>query len=243
MTNGFDFQPVVIIGAGRSGTNLLRDLLCQARGISTWPCDEINYIWRHGNVRYPTDELPAAAARPEVRAYIRQQFFRMARKTGSEILVEKTCANSLRVDFVDAVVPEAKYVFIVRNGVDVVASALKRWHARLDFPYLARKARFVPKSDLPYYASRHLANRLYRVLSRENRLAYWGPKFSGFDSCLANSPLDEVCASQWQTCVRRADASGLSTVAHHITNILNKSGASNRTEAVAVAVQQGFLER
>ena len=35
----------------------------------------------------------------------------------------------------------------------------------------------------------------------------------------------------------------LSTVAHHITNILNKSGASNRTEAVAVAVQQGFLER
>ena len=35
----------------------------------------------------------------------------------------------------------------------------------------------------------------------------------------------------------------LSTVAHHVTNILNKTGASNRTEAVAVSVQHGLLAR
>jgi hypothetical protein len=205
VTNDFAFHPVIIVGAGRSGTNLLRDLLCQVDGIGTWPCDEINYTWRHGNMRHPNDELPATAARPEVRDYIRRQFIRMAEMTGSEILVEKTCANSLRIDFVDAVIPEAKYIFIVRNGVDVAASALRRWHAHLDIAYLARKARFVPWRDLPYYANRYLGNRLYRVWSRENRLAFWGPKFSGFDTCLASSPLDEVCARQWQACVRGAD--------------------------------------
>ena len=35
----------------------------------------------------------------------------------------------------------------------------------------------------------------------------------------------------------------LSTVAHHVTNILNKTGASNRTAAVAVAVHHGLVAR
>ena len=43
--------PVIIIGAGRSGTNMLRDLLAQLPQFSTWPCDEINYIWRHSAKR------------------------------------------------------------------------------------------------------------------------------------------------------------------------------------------------
>jgi len=30
--------PIVIIGAGRSGTNLLRDLLCAHPDVVTWPC-------------------------------------------------------------------------------------------------------------------------------------------------------------------------------------------------------------
>ena len=39
------FTPVIIIGAPRSGTNMLRDILTNFEGIETWPCDEINYIW------------------------------------------------------------------------------------------------------------------------------------------------------------------------------------------------------
>ena len=43
----------MIIGAARSGTNMLRDVLTSLDGVDTWPCDEINYIWRHGNIRWP----------------------------------------------------------------------------------------------------------------------------------------------------------------------------------------------
>ena len=39
-----------------------------------------------------------------------------AKKEKLDVLVEKTCANSLRVPFVEKIVPEAKYIFIVRDG-------------------------------------------------------------------------------------------------------------------------------
>ena len=102
------YQPVIIIGAPRSGTNMLRDVLTSLPGVATWPCDEINYIWRHGNVRYPSDELRPDMARTAVRKYIRKQFDWVAGKYQAHTGVEKTCANSLRVGFVDRVVPDAK---------------------------------------------------------------------------------------------------------------------------------------
>lgn len=197
-------QDIVIIGAPRSGTNMLRDVLAQLDEIATWPCDEINYIWRHGNVRHPSDELTPKMARPEIRRFIRASFDWVAQRYDAPIVVEKTCANSLRVPFVDTVLPEARYLFIRRDGLDAVGSAMQRWKAPLDLPYLARKARFVPVSDLPYYASRYLWNRVYRLLSRQERLAFWGPMPTDLDALLAAHPLDEVCAIQWQRCVDQA---------------------------------------
>jgi hypothetical protein len=105
---------------------------------------------------------------------------------------------------VDRVVPEAKYIFIRRDGLDAVGSAIKRWKAGLDIPYLARKARFVPASDLPYYAFRFLWNRVYRLISREDRLAFWGPKLHGMENLLRKYFLEEVCALQWKQCVDKA---------------------------------------
>jgi hypothetical protein len=180
---------------------MLRDVLTSLPGLATWPCDEINYIWRHGNVRYPSDEYTPDMARPEVCKYVRRQFDWVAEKYQANTVVEKTCANSLRVGFVDRVVPEAKYIFIRRDGLDAVGSALKRWKAGLDIPYLARKARFVPVSDLPYYAVRYLWNRIYRLLSTEKHLAYWGPKLDNMQELMQKYSLDEICAIQWQRCV------------------------------------------
>lgn len=199
------FRPVVIIGAGRSGTNILRDTLVQFPDYATWPCDEINYIWRHGNMRHPTDELSPDTAGEPVQRFVRKAFASLARQTGVSNVVEKTCANSLRVGFVDRILPEARYIFIVRDGRDVVASAMKRWAAPLDLPYLLRKARYVPPSDLPYYGARYLSNRIYRLFSGEKRLAFWGPRFRGMEEMLGTRPLVEICAAQWRRCVERSE--------------------------------------
>lgn len=197
---------VFIIGAPRSGTNMLRDVVTSFSGIETWPCDEVNYLLRHGNVRFPSDEFSEKEARPEVKKYLRKEFARYAKQFGAETLVEKTCANSLRVPFLNEVFPEAKYLFIVRDGVDATGSAKLRWTAKLDLNYILEKVRFVPKSDLPYYGFRYFWARVHKLLSKDKRLAFWGPALSSMQDILRKHTLNEVCAIQWQQCVEKADS-------------------------------------
>ncbi len=155
---------------------MLRDALTRLDGLGTWPCDEINYIWRHGNRGYPNDAIPAAHATVEVRDFINNSFGRVRRQTDCSAVVEKTCANSLRVPFVHRVMPHARFLYIYRDGIDAAVSARSRWKAPLDVRYVARKARFLPPSDAPYYASRYFKARVKRLTSSERRLGTWGPR-------------------------------------------------------------------
>ena len=200
-----DISPIIIIGAPRSGTNMLRDLISQFDNHGTWPCDEINLIWRYGNRDFNSDEFTREMATPAVCEYIKRKFDNQKKALGKENLVEKTCANSLRVGFVDQIFPDARYIFIVRDGVDVVSSAQKRWRAPLDIPYLLAKVRYVPKSDLLFYGWKFLKSRLFKVFSKEKRVKLWGPKFHGMHSMLLINTLNEVCAFQWQRCVESSE--------------------------------------
>jgi hypothetical protein len=200
-----NYAPVIIIGAPRSGTNILRDVLTSIKGITTWPCDEINYIWRHGNVGYPSDELPADLVTPDIASYIQKSFDSLARKQKAAVVIEKTCANSLRVPFVDRAIPGARYIYIHRDGIEAAVPARLRWTAELDIAYILRKARYVPLLDLPYYAFRYLWSRVYRLFSREQRLAFWGPKLDDNQIILEQHDLLEVCAIQWQRCVEASE--------------------------------------
>jgi Sulfotransferase family len=195
----FAFQPVIIIGAARSGTNMLRDVLTQLQGFDTWPCDEIPFIWRYGNRHHPDDELPPESATQTVRRYIRREFARAARPS-TKFLVEKTCANSLRPAYVHTIVPEALFLYIERNGPDAIASAMARWRAPFDPRYSLRKARYVPASDIPHYAGRFLLNRLQTLRTRERRLAFWGPVFKDLKGLPSDTDLVELAARQWKRC-------------------------------------------
>jgi hypothetical protein len=192
---------VIIIGAPRSGTNILRDTLAELPGVSTWPCDEINYIWRHGNAHFPSDQLLRNMATPQIKKYIQKKFNQIKMQNRCDLVLEKTCANSLRIPFVDEVLPGAKYIFIVRDGFDVVGSASIRWRAKLDLSYILQKTRYVPLTDLPYYASRYCVNRIKRIFSTNNQLSFWGPSTTDMATWTQNHTLKEVCALQWKACV------------------------------------------
>lgn len=204
-------QTVIIVGAPRSGTNMLRDVLTSLDGQATWPCDEINLLWRHGNREHPNDELTVEQARPEVRSYLHRAFDRIGERYDAEVVVEKTCATSLRVDFARAVFPEAKFLFITRDGVDAAASAMERWNAPLDVRYTARKVRYVPPVDVPFYAGRFasgvLKRRRARTEATDQPTSWWGPKPHDYRELLATRSLDEVCLAQWQRCVESSLAS------------------------------------
>ena len=199
------YKKIVIIGAPRSGTNMLRDILTKFDRVGTWPCDEINYIWRHGNVLVKNDEFTRENATQRIKNYINHAFSKLAKKNKLEFVVEKTCANSLRVQFVDEVLPDATYIYIVRDGVDVVGSASLRWKASLDWSYIRKKIYYVPYIDLPFYALKYLANQAFRLFSKENRLSFWGPRFHEQDLALSQYSLEEVCALQWKRCVDLSD--------------------------------------
>jgi len=184
---------------------MLRDVMAGWRGIVTWPCDEINLVWRHGNVAEPTDVLTRDQASASTRHYIRTCFSRLASKHQADFVLEKTCANSLRVGFVDEILPEARFIFIVRNGIDAALSAAKRWHAPLDIPYTLRKLRYVPIGDVPHYSLQFVKNRFAKLTSRQSRLASWGPRFPGMAEAIASRPIEEVCALQWKHCVEHAE--------------------------------------
>lgn len=186
---------------------MLRDIICEFDNVATWPCDEINYIWRHHNVWYPSDELTVQLASEPVKNYVRKQFSWVAQRFFVKYVVEKTCANSLRVPFVNAVVPDARFILIYRDGLDVVGSAMDRWTAHLDFLYLFKKLRFVPLFDLPIYAIRFAWSHIYKAFSRDGRLAFWGPRLRNMDSLFRERPLDEVAAIQWQRCLEESYSS------------------------------------
>ena len=202
-TSSFEHPPVVIVGAARSGTNMLRDLLVSLPGFVTWPCDEINYVWRHGNRDFPTDQFSRAMADDKTKSYIRRQFEKLPREN-SDTIVEKTCATTFRCGFVHEVLPEAKFINIIRDGRDVASSAALRWNAKLDLPYILKKARYVPLTDIPYYGFNYLKARLYRIFAGKKRLSTWGPRFEGMDEVFANHSLAVGCAIQWSESVESA---------------------------------------
>ncbi|RLD79566.1 MAG: sulfotransferase, partial [Bacteroidetes bacterium] len=174
-------EPIFIIGAGRSGTNILRDVLTKLPNMITWPCDEINLVFRHGNRNLPHDEFDKSHINKEAGNYITETFSKLIKSSGNSnsIVVEKTCANSLRIPFLNELFPEAKYIFIYRNGYDVTASAVKRWQAPIEVKYLSKKLSFVPKSDIPFYAVKFFRNRLYQMFSNEKKQKQWGPVYKG----------------------------------------------------------------
>lgn len=207
-------QPIIIVGAPRSGTNMLRDVLSSAPGATTWPCDEINFVWKHGNLDLDHDEIPADRA-GRTADYLRRQFDKRGRADDAGVVIEKTCATSLRVPFVAEALPEAKFIVIRRDGLDATASTMKRWNAEFDLGYTLKKVRYVPPSDFPRhmvdFVSKRVRQRLAGdSLSEDNDLkvsTWWGPRPDDFRQLQRAHPLEELAFIQWQRCVQQsADA-------------------------------------
>lgn len=192
--------PILIIGAARSGTKLVRDCIAAHPDLRAIPYD-INYVWRFGNEDVRHDELDPERATSAVVKRVRRYFRRYARDR--HMIVEKTVSNALRIPFVDQVFPDARYVHLIRDGRDVIASSYLQWQAPADWSYVARKALRYPFLQAPRYAARQLVNLVSRA-GVGGRPKTWGPRYHGIDADLRDKTILEVCAIQWERCVRAA---------------------------------------
>jgi hypothetical protein len=126
---------------------------------------------------------------------------------GAPFLIEKTVSNCLRVPFVDAIFPNAKYMFLFRDGRDVVESAYRQWIAPPDWNYLLEKTRSFPILDAPGYALKYAASLIKKCGPGIQKTATWGPRYQGIDQDLATKDLIEVCAIQWSRSTEKAYSS------------------------------------
>jgi hypothetical protein len=200
-------DPVFIIGAARSGTKFLRDILAASPEVIKVPYD-INYVWRRGNEHLEHDELDTSAYNHYLSATIKQDIYQQAEYVGinfPKALVEKTVSNTLRVPFVKLIFPQARYVYLIRNGRDVVESSYRCWQQRPDLRYLLQKARTFQLRDWRY-ALKFIGGMLSAIGSgRSQRM--WGPCYKGMIDDLRTEPLEIIVARQWRRCIEASLAS------------------------------------
>jgi hypothetical protein len=168
--------PVFIIGAPRSGTSLLYAILRASSRLAHWP-GEAHEVWEadlHPALRgWGSGVAGAEDATSEVAARIRRSFFLT---TGPRRrLIDKTPRNVLRVPFVDAVFPDARYVFLQRDGRDNVNSLVNAWRSPRFRTYRLPTPHSIPGVDP----------------------SWW--KFVLYPGWAEDSkgPLEVVCARQW----------------------------------------------
>lgn len=197
-------RPIVVIGAPRSGTTLMGELLAAHPALAQ--VDEPRLTWRYGNDS-KSDMLQPQDARPEVRDFIRQRFAATVQREGKQRLIEKTPSNSLRMEFVEQVLPGCLFVHIIRDGVESSLAIRRFWqqHARGVKPKkLWERLREIKPRQFPYYGKEFIRRVMPKPLAGLVKQPVWGPRIPGIDSLLKELELIEVCALQWRTCVEAA---------------------------------------
>jgi hypothetical protein len=114
----------LILGCARSGTSILGELIAShPQVLYTFE----SAIWEKA-VKSPqaSHRLSAADVDERVRRQIARYFARKMRRHGRPgmVLLEKNPRNCLRVPFLHALFPQAKFIHIVRDGRDVACSLL-----------------------------------------------------------------------------------------------------------------------
>ena len=124
-------QPLFIIGCGRSGTTILGTAMSYHPQITYlneprnlwYSCYPMTDIWTE-NAKEKKGKLVMTRvdADPKRSRKLRQKFYAITQKSGKPILVEKLPINTFRLDFISQIFPDARFIHIVRNGLEVARS-------------------------------------------------------------------------------------------------------------------------
>lgn len=188
----FSPPPIILIGSHRSGTTWMGELLSSAPGTVYWV--EPRPVWMSADPRRDDDEIPVERATPAAKNRIRREFARRVRRGGGGRLCEKTPSNCLRVPFVAEVFPEAKFIFVVRDGRSVLRSSDEMRGRAIDRDRLIARLREIPPWKWPRYVRPALDSLQAKFLGK--KMAWWGPKPAGWRDMI-DAPLGARLGWQW----------------------------------------------
>lgn len=131
-------KPVFIIGTGRSGTTILGIVLSMHRDVgflnepkalwhSAYECEDLIGSYSLKKARY---RLDASDANLSVKHSMHRLFGWYLTAIGADRIVDKYPELIFRIPFVRAIFPDAKFLFLARNGWDTGIS-IEHWSERL----------------------------------------------------------------------------------------------------------------
>lgn len=183
-------DPVFVIGCSRSGTTVTFETIASSGHFlhfdyelpQFWNglCGPLNNGWK-SEAADVADALPAH--RDQALAYFYARL-------GAGPVLDKTCINTLRVGYLHKLFPQAKFVFIQRDGRDNVSSMIDGWRlGRTDGGFGLEK--FFGPSPVP-------------VAINGGEFREWHfflpPGWRDYN----NASIEEVCAFQWLSANRLA---------------------------------------
>lgn len=200
-------ETVFIIGPARSGTKILRDSLALHSEASCIPYD-INFLWKFKAAPCSDDCLKAEDLQQQTINTMHQVFRAHCRH--KNILFEKTVSNCVRVNYVKKAFPDAKFIYLFRNPVDVIESVKRQWGLLPKKTYLLKKFLSFPlRVTIPYSV-----NFFQEFTSRKktSNKYIWGVKYSGYQNDLKRLSLLEIITKQWCECynsIKSSNVNGL----------------------------------
>jgi len=120
-------DPVFVVGCSRSGTTITYETLASAPEFLSFGW-EIPQFWDdlYGplNNRWQSEAATATDAKPEHRDAALRFFYQ---RLGKGWVLDKTCINVMRIPYLYTLFPQAKFVFIQRDGRDNISSMMDGW--------------------------------------------------------------------------------------------------------------------
>ena len=197
-------RPVIVLGAPRSGTTFLGTLLSYHPSLAF--VGEPRLTWRFGNDG-KSDLLRRTDARPNVRRHIRSVFSAAVHDAGKERLLEKHPSNSLRMEFVEEILPGCLFIHILRDGVESVISIQEYWQQHstgVNPKNLTHRLKEARLRQIPYYAGELLRRLLPCTIAPFAKGPVWGPRIPGLDALVKELDVVDIACMQWRTCVEQA---------------------------------------
>jgi hypothetical protein len=132
-------RPIFIVSPPRSGSTLLFETLADAPGLVTVGGESHRLMesipaLNPANHGWSSNRMTAAEAMPDTSALLRARFRAALRdRDGSPAppgrvrMLEKTPKNALRIPFLAAVFPEARFIYLHRDPAATLASMMEGW--------------------------------------------------------------------------------------------------------------------
>jgi hypothetical protein len=126
-------KPILVLGCPRSGTSVLLQGLLRSPELRSVQ-SEGHILWdefHHPRDRsWDSDALGAEDVTEREREYVYRAIHLLVRR---HRFVDKTPESCLRVSYLDALFPDATFVFLRRRAADNVSSLIEGWRARPRF--------------------------------------------------------------------------------------------------------------